>query len=141
MSFVVLRRPGAADQSFAVDPEEFWTPNLRPVAPVRTIDFPGLDLLTGCPESDWVSRIRLLGVQHQLLWYGDAVAIGTALSGARRVRSIDEPHLAPWLQSWAACESAPALFPQVDRRCDSFSQWWTRATKRLGSVEELLAVG
>jgi len=63
------------------------------------------------------------------------------LSGARRVRSIDEPNLAPWLQSWAACESAPALFPQVDRRCDSFSQLWTRATKRLGSVAELLAVG
>jgi len=57
------------------------------------------------------SRLAELAAQ---CWYGDAVAIGTALSGARRVRSIDEPHLAPWLQSWAACESAPALFPQVD---------------------------
>ncbi len=55
-------------------------------------------------------------------WHGDAAAIGTALKTARRVRSIDEPHLAPWLARWAECEAAPALFPAVDRRCDSFSQ-------------------
>ena len=73
-------------------------------------------------------------------WYGDADAIGAALAGARRVRSLDEPHIAPWLARWSQCEAAATLFPQLDQRCDSFSQWWTRATRGLGSVEELLAV-
>ena len=73
-------------------------------------------------------------------WYGDAAAIGAALQGARRVRSIDEPHLAPWLARWAECGAAPALFPPVDRRCDSFSQWWTRASRGLDSAADLLAV-
>jgi deoxyribodipyrimidine photo-lyase len=73
-------------------------------------------------------------------WHGDASAIGDALNGARSVRSIDEPHLAPWLAKWAACEAAPALFPPVNRRCDSFSQWWNRATRGLSSAADLLAV-
>jgi deoxyribodipyrimidine photo-lyase len=74
-------------------------------------------------------------------WHGDATAIGAALRGARSVRSIDEPHLAPWLARWANCGAAPALFPTVDRRCESFSQWWHRATRGLNSAAELLAVG
>ena len=73
-------------------------------------------------------------------WHGDAAAIGDALKGARSVRSIDEPHLAPWLTRWAACEAAPALFAQVDRRCDSFSQWWTRVSRGLHSAADLLAI-
>ena len=73
-------------------------------------------------------------------WHGDAAAIGAALQGARSVRSVAEPHLAPWLQRWAECMPAPALFPAVDRRCDSFSQWWTRATRGLDSAADLLAV-
>jgi deoxyribodipyrimidine photo-lyase len=72
-------------------------------------------------------------------WHGDANAIGLALQGARCVRSVDEPHLAPWLTRWARCESAPALFPVVDRRCDSFSQWWRRATHGRASVADLLS--
>ena len=71
-------------------------------------------------------------------WHGDASAIGTALKGARQVRSIDEPHLRPWLARWAACQAAPALFPPVDRQCDSFSQWWTRATRGLNTAADLL---
>jgi deoxyribodipyrimidine photo-lyase len=73
-------------------------------------------------------------------WHADAQAIGAALQGARRVRSVDEPHLAPWLARWAACEAAPALFAPVDRRCDSFSQWWTRQSRGLDSALDLLAV-
>ncbi len=74
-----------------------------------------------------------------LRWQGDAAAIGAALAGAREVRSIDEPHLQPWLARWAVCEAAPALFPAVDRRCDSFSQWWTRACRGVKSAADLLA--
>ena len=73
-------------------------------------------------------------------WHGDAAAIGAALQGARSVRSIDEPHLSPWLARWAECGAAPALFPPVDRRCDSFSQWWTRASRGLDSATDLLTV-
>ncbi len=73
-------------------------------------------------------------------WYADAAAIGAALRGARRVRSIDGPHLAPWLATWAECEAAPALFPRVDQRCDSFSQWWARTSRGLESASDLLAV-
>jgi hypothetical protein len=40
-------------------------------------------------------------------WHGDAEAIGAAFKAARSVRSIDEPHLAPWLPDWAACNAAP----------------------------------
>jgi deoxyribodipyrimidine photo-lyase len=83
------------------------------------------------------SRMAELAPQR---WYGNAAAIGAALADARRVRSIDEPHLTPWLANWAGCEVLPALFPQVDRRCDSFSQWWARATRNLGLAADLLAV-
>ncbi len=72
-------------------------------------------------------------------WYGDAATIGAALEGARNVRSIDEPHLAPWLARWAECHAAPALFPPIERRCDSFTQWWQRASRGLESAADLLA--
>ena len=72
-------------------------------------------------------------------WHGDAAAISAALKGARSVRSLDEPHMAPWLTRWAACEPALALFPHVDRCCDSFSQWWTAVTRGLDSAADLLA--
>jgi deoxyribodipyrimidine photo-lyase len=75
-----------------------------------------------------------------LRWHGDAASIGTALKAARRVRSVAEPHLAPWLPRWATCEAAPALFPPVDRRCDSFSDWWARTSRGLHSAADLLAV-
>ena len=73
-------------------------------------------------------------------WHGDAVAITAALKGARNVRSVAEPHLVSWLSRWAECEAAPALFPPVDQRCDSFSQWWARATRGLETAADLLAV-
>ncbi len=73
-------------------------------------------------------------------WHGDAGAIGAALKGARSVRSIGEPHLDRCLVRWAECEAAPALFPRVDRRCDSFSQWWMRALRGLDSAADLLTV-
>ena len=83
------------------------------------------------------SRMAELAAER---WHGDAAAIGAALKGARRVRSVDEPHLSPWLARWAECGAAPALFPRVERRCDSFSQWWARASRGLDSAADLLAV-
>jgi deoxyribodipyrimidine photo-lyase len=96
---------------------------------------------------DWpwsAQRWRFVGSRMAELaterWYGDAAAIGNALKGARSVRSIDEPHLAPWLAKWTDCEGAPALFAQVDRRCDSFSQWWNRVSRGLNSAADLLTI-
>ena len=91
-------------------------------------------------ERRWLFVGRRMAELAGMRWHGDAAAIGAALKGARRVRSIDEPHLAPWLARWAECEAAPALFPAVDRRCDSFSQWWARASRGLDSAADLLAV-
>jgi deoxyribodipyrimidine photo-lyase len=74
-------------------------------------------------------------------WHGAADAIGACLQGAHSVRTLNEPHLAPWLARWAECAPQPRLFPSIDRRCDSFSQWWTRATRGLDSASDLLALG
>ena len=82
------------------------------------------------------SRMAALAAER---WYGDAIAIGAALKGARSVRSIDEPHLAPWLARWAECRAAPALFQPIGRRCDSFSQWWVRASHGPDAAADLLA--
>ena len=100
------------------------------------------DFHSGWPWS--AQRWRFVGSRMAELatkrWRGDAAAIGDALKGARSVRSVDEPHLAPWLAKWAECEAAPALFARVDRRCDSFSQWWTRVSRGLNSAADLLAI-
>ncbi len=58
-------------------------------------------------------------------WAGKVDAIATALATARSVQTLDDPHLSPWLRQWARVRAAPALFPEVDRRCDSFSKWWS----------------
>ena len=73
-------------------------------------------------------------------WHGDAAAIGAALKQASRVRCIAEPHLSPFLARWAECEPSSELFASVDRRCDSFSQWWSRTSRGLKSATDLLAV-
>lgn len=81
------------------------------------------------------SRMNALAAE---CWFGDADAIGAALQASRSVRSIDEPHLAAWLDRWAVCDRAPALFPPIEQRCDSFSQWWTRSSRGLSSTADLL---
>jgi len=74
-----------------------------------------------------------------LRWQGDAVALGAALRGASRVRSVYDPHIASWLATLAVCEAQIKLFPSVTRRCDSFSQWWTRTSRGFATASDLLA--
>jgi deoxyribodipyrimidine photo-lyase len=74
-----------------------------------------------------------------LRWQADAAALASALQGAAQVRSVDDPHLAPWLARMAVCEAGVGLFPKVTRRCDSFSQWWTRTSRGLATASDLLA--
>lgn len=64
-----------------------------------------------------------------LIWQGNAQDLAQALQAARSVRSTFDQHLDPWLQQLATCEPAAALFLPVDRRCDSFSQWWRHASR------------
>ncbi|AUB81255.1 FAD-binding domain-containing protein [Candidatus Thiodictyon syntrophicum] len=71
-------------------------------------------------------------------WYVDAAGLAGALADAARVRSIDDPHFGRRLQPVAQQDAAPTLFPPVERRCGSFSQWWTRATRGLHGAKELL---
>ncbi|MBL0726634.1 FAD-binding domain-containing protein [Piscinibacter sp. HJYY11] len=73
-------------------------------------------------------------------WYGDANAVGAALQGAMSVCTVDDPHLSPWLRDTADCAPAPRLFPHINQRCDSFSQWWARASLGLNSAADLLAL-
>jgi len=73
-----------------------------------------------------------------LRWHGTAATVNAALAGARRVRSIAEPHLAAWLPQWAACRPAPALFPELSPCRDSFSAWWTHGARALAARADLL---
>ncbi|MFG6428454.1 FAD-binding domain-containing protein [Roseateles sp. LYH14W] len=91
-------------------------------------------------ERRWRFVGRRMGELVAQAWHGDPAAISAALQAARSVRSVAEPHLAPWLAGWADCLPAPALFPPADRRCDSFSQWWARTSRGLATAADLLAV-
>jgi deoxyribodipyrimidine photo-lyase len=68
----------------------------------------------------------------------DAATLRLCLGGAAHVRSMADPHISPWLSTVAQLDEAPALFPDVERPCTSFSQWWTRATRGLKQAHELL---
>ena len=90
------------------------------------------------PEARWRWVDAAMAAVAPERWAVDAAGLAAALAGAARVRSVDDPHLTPWLPRVAQLDAAPRLFPAVDRRCDSFSQWWTRATRGLHSAEDLL---
>jgi deoxyribodipyrimidine photo-lyase len=57
-------------------------------------------------------------------WFGDALSIAAALEGTTRVRGVMEAHIASLLPAVGQFRPAPALFDEVEKRCDSFSKWW-----------------
>lgn len=73
------------------------------------------------------------------IWQSDTSTIAQTLKVARSVRTTNDLHLQPWIRQFAECEPAASLFPAVDRRCDSFSQWWRRATQNIETAKELLS--
>ena len=89
-------------------------------------------------EKRWRFVASRMAELTQLRWHGDAADIALALKGALQVRSVDEPHLKAWLENFAVCEEAPTLFPTVDKRCGSFSQWWTRASQGVALASDFL---
>ena len=90
------------------------------------------------PEARWRWVDAAMAEVTPLRCCIDAPALARALGAARRVRSVADPHITPWLAPLAQLDAEPALFPLVERRCPSFSQWWTRATRGLVQAEELL---
>jgi deoxyribodipyrimidine photo-lyase len=139
------RAPDAADvaqrEVWLVHP---WNLGALPALPTDAVVV-GLLLSDFHRAWPWsAARWRFVGQRMQELapvrWHGDATRVGAALRSARRVRTLGEPHLAPWLRSWAQCLPAPALFPPVAQPCTSFSQWWKRATRGLNGAADVLAV-
>ena len=57
-------------------------------------------------------------------WYGNTSLIIAALEGANQVSGFNEAHVSTFLPTPMLSEMTPCLFPQVDRRCDSFAKWW-----------------
>jgi deoxyribodipyrimidine photo-lyase len=90
------------------------------------------------PQARWQWVDAAMQAVAPLRWWTDVQGLASALRGAARVRSVDDPHISPWLKPLAEIEPAPALFPPVDRACSSFSQWWNRTTRGLKGAEELL---
>lgn len=70
-------------------------------------------------------------------WFIDVPGLEVALKGAARVHAVANPHITRWLKPLAELDPEPALFPRVEQRCQSFSQWWTRATRGYHRAEEL----
>ena len=87
-------------------------------------------------ERRWRFVTNRMAELTSVRWLADAATIGAALTEARSVRTIDDPHLKPWLSHLAYCQPAPALFAAVDRCCNSFSQWWRRASR--GEIQHLI---
>lgn len=90
------------------------------------------------PEARWHWVDTAMAAIAGERWLVNAQDLSRLLAGAAQVRSVDDPHITSWLQPLAQLDAAPALFPQVDRPCSSFSQWWTRATRGLTDARALL---
>ncbi len=92
------------------------------------------------PESRWRWVDAAMAAVAPERWYVDSACLAEVLAAAACVRSVDDPHLTQWLARVAQLQPAPALFPVVERRCDSFSQWWTRTTRGSKRADELLKI-
>ncbi|MBQ0929909.1 deoxyribodipyrimidine photolyase [Ideonella sp. 4Y16] len=73
-------------------------------------------------------------------WHASTGQLAAALAGARSVQTLADPHADPWLPPLVRRRAAPALFPEPDRPCASFSAWWSRSTRGLRDLSELPAL-
>jgi len=142
-----LRAPGAATaqrlrgrEVWLVHPWALRAPpgDLPPGTAVIGVYLRDHHLAWPWPDARWRWVDAAMAAVAPERWHVDAAALATALASAARVRSVDDPHLTRWLQPVAQLDAAPRLFPKVDRPCDSFSQWWTRATRGLQHAQGLL---
>ena len=93
------------------------------------------------PEARWRWVDAALADVASRRWWAGAAELQHALQGAASVRSVDDPHLPPWLPRLAQCAPAPRLFPPVERPCRSFSPGWPRAPRGRRQAQELLTDG
>ena len=70
-------------------------------------------------------------------WFGSTAELATGLSAARSVQTVASAHLGDHLSPQLACRPVARLFPAVATRCDSFSRWWSRATRQVRKVSDL----
>ncbi|MDE1962268.1 MAG: deoxyribodipyrimidine photolyase [Xanthomonadaceae bacterium] len=105
-------------------------------------DLPAGALAVAISVADWHARwpwsaARWTFVTAQqatlapLRWHAAAADLATALSGARAVHAVDDPHLRQALGRQAGAmgirwRPLPRLFAPVSASCGSFSQWWRR---------------
>ena len=140
----VLRDPpadlgcGAADDALAerLRGQDVWL-----VHPWALGEVPAGWLPVGVLIDEWhaawpwsAARWRFVGARMAALapWRARAGAARwrRVLAGARRVESVANHHLEPWLGTLARLHGEPRLFPAIERPCQSFSQWWSRASRQ-----------
>ena len=68
-------------------------------------------------------------------WHTDAATLRHSLHKARSVRTVADPHID--LSEMAQVQAAPHLFADLPRACHSFSQWWTRSTRGVATLNDL----
>jgi deoxyribodipyrimidine photo-lyase len=85
----------------------------------------------------WAFVAGAMACHTPVRWYGTAQEVAAALRTARSVQTVADPHLGNLLPALATCRPPPQLFSPVDRPCSSFSQWWTRVTRGVTSVDQL----
>jgi deoxyribodipyrimidine photo-lyase len=140
--------PPGADAAARLRGREVWLVHpwaIRPPPP----DFPADGVCIGLylhehhqawpwPAARWQWVDDAMAAVTPERWFATQAQAAAALATAARVRSVDDPHLTRWLRPLARLDAAPTLFPLVERRCSSFSQWWTRTTRGLNRAGELL---
>lgn len=90
------------------------------------------------PEARWRWVDAAMAAWAPRRWFVDAAGLAAALAGAKQVRTVADPHITQWLAPFVQLDPAPMLFPPVERRCHSFSQWWTRTTRGVQQAQALL---
>lgn len=116
-----------------------WSPVVPPNNGRQTIGIVDTEFHSRWPWS--AARWRFVAARWQQagvpLWCGTAGELLAALGAAASVEGSHDHHLAP-VFSRLALTPPPSLLPWPDRRCDSFSQFWTRSTRGLHDAAELL---
>ena len=79
-----------------------------------------------------------------LAWHGSRQSLSQALTGARSVQALANPHIDALLPRDVQKRVPLRLFAEVERPCDSFSAWWNLATcgiDQLGDLPGLAQAG
>lgn len=78
---------------------------------------------------------RMAAITDATAW-ADSAALRQALTGAARVRCVDNLHLpGAWPAAWR--QAPPPWLPEPPRLCTSFSQFWRQSSRGLQRLEDL----